>query len=100
MKAFEIKTYGDPNGLSQVDRASLSPGAGQVLVRIRAVSLNYRDLIVLRGQYDRNPQVGRIPCSDGAGEVLAVGAGVSRFKPGDRVVGCFFQAWLGGRFKA
>ena len=100
MKAFEIKTYGDPNGLSLVDRSSLSPGAGQVLVRIRAVSLNYRDLIVVRGQYDRNPQVGRIPCSDGAGEVVAVGAGISRFKPGDRVVGCFFQAWLGGRFKA
>jgi NADPH:quinone reductase-like Zn-dependent oxidoreductase len=100
MKAFEIKTYGDPNGLGLVDRSSLSPGAGQVLVRIRAVSLNYRDLVVVRGQYDRKPQVGRIPCSDGAGEVLAVGGGVSRFKPGDRVVGCFFQAWLGGRFKA
>jgi NADPH:quinone reductase-like Zn-dependent oxidoreductase len=100
MKAFEIKTYGDPNGLSLVDRSSLSPGAGQVLVRIRAVSLNYRDLVVVRGQYDRRPQVGRIPCSDGAGEVLAVGAGVSQFKPGDRVVGCFFQAWLGGRLKA
>jgi NADPH:quinone reductase-like Zn-dependent oxidoreductase len=100
MKAFEIKTYGDPNGLSLVDRSSVSPGAGQVLVRIRAVSLNYRDLVVVRGQYDRNPQVGRIPCSDGAGEVLAVGPGVSRFKPGDCVVGCFFQAWLSGRFKA
>lgn len=100
MKAFEIKTYGDPNGLSLVDRPSLNPAAGQVLVRIRAVSLNYRDLIVLRGEYDRKPQIGRIPCSDGAGEVVAVGAGVSQFKPGDPVAGCFFQAWIGGRFKA
>ena len=100
MKAFEIKTYGDPNGLSRVDRPSPSPAAGQVLVRIRAVSLNYRDLIVLRGEYDRKPQIGRIPCSDGTGEVLAVGAGVSQFKAGDRVSGCFFQAWTGSRFKA
>jgi NADPH:quinone reductase-like Zn-dependent oxidoreductase len=100
MKAFEIKTYGDPGGLSLVDRPNLSPAAGQVLVRIRAVSLNYRDLVVMRGEYDRKPQIGRIPCSDGAGEVMAVGAEVSQFKPGDRVAGCFFQAWTGGRFKA
>ena len=100
MKAFEIKTYGDPSGLSLADRSSPSPGPGQALVRIRAVSLNYRDLLVVRGQYDRNPQLGRIPCSDGAGEVVVIGAGVSQFKPGDRVVGCFFQAWIGGRFKA
>jgi NADPH:quinone reductase-like Zn-dependent oxidoreductase len=100
MKAFEIKAYGDPGELSLVDRPSRSPAAGQVLVRIRAVSLNYRDLVVVRGEYDRKPQIGRIPCSDGAGEVVAVGAGVSQFKPGDRVAGCFFQAWMGGRFKA
>jgi NADPH:quinone reductase-like Zn-dependent oxidoreductase len=100
MKAFEIKTYGDPGELSLVDRPNLSPAAGQVLVRIRAVSLNYRDLVVVRGEYDRKPQIGRIPCSDGAGEVVAVGAEVSQFKPGDRVAGCFFQAWMGGRFKA
>ena len=100
MKAFEIKAYGDPGGLSLVDRPNLSPATGQVLVRIRAVSLNYRDLLVVRGEYDRKPQIGRIPCSDGAGEVVAVGAEVSQFKPGDRVAGCFFQAWMGGRFKA
>ena len=100
MKAFEIKAYGDPGELRLVDRPEPTPSAGQVLVRIRAASLNYRDLIVLRGQYDRSPQLGRIPCSDGAGEVIAVGPGVSQFKPGDRVVGCFFQAWIGGRFKA
>lgn len=100
MKAFEIKTYGDASGLSLADRPSPTPGPGQVSVRVRAVSLNYRDLIVLQGQYDRSPQLGRIPCSDGAGEVVAIGAGVSQFKPGDRVVGCFFQAWTGGRFKA
>jgi NADPH:quinone reductase-like Zn-dependent oxidoreductase len=100
MKAFEIKTYGDPGELSLVDRPNLSPAAGQVLVGIRAVSLNYRDLVVARGEYDRKPQIGRIPCSDGAGEVVAVGAEVSQFKPGDRVAGCFFQTWMGGRFKA
>ena len=100
MKSFEIKAYGDPSGLALTDRPSPTPGPGQVLVRIRAVSLNYRDLVVVRGQYDRNPKLGRIPCSDGAGEVVAIGAGVSQFKPGDRVVGCYFQGWTGGRFKA
>jgi NADPH:quinone reductase-like Zn-dependent oxidoreductase len=100
MKAFEIKAYGDPGELRLADRPDPTPGPGQVLVRIRAVSLNYRDLVVLRGQYDRSPQLGRIPCSDGAGEVVAVGAGVSQFKPGERVVGCYFQSWIGGRFKA
>ena len=100
MKVFEIKAYGDPGELNLVDRSDPSPAAGQVLVKIRAVSLNYRDLVVLRGQYERSPQLGRIPCSDGAGEVVAVGPGVSQFKPGDRVVGCFFQAWIGGRFRA
>ena len=100
MKVYEIQTYGDASGLKLSERPDPTPGESQVLVRIRAVSLNYRDLIVLRGLYDRKPQLGRVPCSDGAGEVLAVGSKVSQFKPGDRVAGCFFQAWTGGRFKA
>ena len=75
-------------------------GAGQVLVRVRATSLNQRDLLVMRGQYgaggggDMN---GHVPLSDGAGEVISVGSGSRRFKVGDRVAGIFFMRWFDGR---
>jgi len=100
MKVYQIQRFGHPDGLEMIDQPDPQPGPGQVLVRIRAASLNYRDLTIMRGQYDRNPQVGRIPLSDGAGEVAAVGAGVSRFKPGDAVAGSFFQEWVSGRFQS
>jgi NADPH:quinone reductase-like Zn-dependent oxidoreductase len=72
--------------------------AGQVLVRVRAVSLNQRDLLVLRGQYGAGggDMHGHVPLSDGAGEVIAVGSGARRFKVGDRVAGIFFMRWLDG----
>ncbi len=72
---------------------------GQVLVRVRAVSLNQRDLLVLRGQYGAGgggDMSGHVPLSDGAGEVIAVGAGARRFKVGDRVAGIFFMRWIDG----
>jgi NADPH:quinone reductase-like Zn-dependent oxidoreductase len=99
MKTYEIQKFGGPEGLELVDRSPPLPGDYEVVVRIRAVSLNYRDLIVLRGQYDRKPQTGRVPLSDGAGEVISVGSGVTRFKIGDRVASCFFQGWSSGRFR-
>src|SRR5688572_10369367 len=83
--------------LKSVPRPTLA--SGQVLVRVRAASLNQRDLLVMRGQYgaggagDMN---GHVPLSDGAGEVLAVGAGARRFKVGDRVAGTFFMRWIDG----
>src|SRR5688500_15752106 len=78
------------------------PAAGdrQVLVRVRAVSLNQRDLLVLRGQYGAGgggDMHGRVPLSDGAGEVIAVGPGATRFKTGDRVAGIFFTRWIAGK---
>jgi NADPH:quinone reductase-like Zn-dependent oxidoreductase len=100
MKTYEIQKYGGPEGLELVDRSPPRPGDGEIVVRIRAASLNYRDLIVIRGQYERNPQTGRVPLSDGAGEVISVGSGVTRFKIGDRVAGCFCQGWPSGRFRA
>src|SRR6202011_4461546 len=100
MTCYEIQKYGGPEGLKLVDRPSPVPGDRDVLVRIRAASLNYRDLIVLRGQYDRTPVHGRVPLSDGAGEVVAVGSAVRKFKVGDRVAACFFQGWSAGAFKA
>ncbi len=69
------------------------PAEGEVLVRVRAVSLNHRDLYVLARPGSR----GRVPISDGAGEVIAVGQGVSRFDVGDRVAGTFFADWTGGQ---
>src|ERR1700688_3039978 len=100
MTCYEIQRYGGPEGLQLVDRPPPEPGDLDVVVRIRAVSLNYRDLLVLRGHYDRHSVPGRVPLSDGAGEVMAVGPLVTKFKVGDRVAGCFFQGWSAGRFKA
>lgn len=99
MKAYVIEQFGDAKGLKIIDREEPKIGARQVLVRMHAASLNYRDLVVLRGQYDRTPQPGRIPLSDGAGEVISVGSEVTRVRPGDRVAGCFFQGWISGRFR-
>jgi len=74
-------------------------GPGQVLVRVRAVSLNQRDLLVLRGQYGPGgaDMHGHVPLSDGAGEVIAVGTGAARFRVGDRVAGIFFTRWIEGK---
>ncbi|HUB14896.1 MAG TPA: NAD(P)-dependent alcohol dehydrogenase [Acetobacteraceae bacterium] len=73
------------------------PGPGQVLVRMRAASLNYRDLMVVSGRYARGaPLPDLVPLSDGAGEVAEIGAGVTRVKPGDRVAAIFMQTWIGG----
>ncbi len=74
-------------------------GPGQLLVRMRAFSLNYRDLMVATGRYGGRSPVGRIPLSDGAGEVVETGPGVSRFKPGDHVASCFFPSWIGGEIR-
>jgi len=76
------------------------PDARQVLVRIRAASLNRRDLLVRAGQYGGADVSGIIPLSDGAGEVADVGGEVTRFKTGDRVAAIFFQSWISGKADA
>jgi NADPH:quinone reductase-like Zn-dependent oxidoreductase len=86
-------------GIDHLERITLPdpvPQRGQVLVRVHAVSLNYRDLMVVQGRYNPKMRLPRIPCSDGAGEVVAVGEGVTRVKPGDRVAGIFMQNWIEG----
>jgi NADPH:quinone reductase-like Zn-dependent oxidoreductase len=72
------------------------PKPDEVLIRVRAVSLNYRDLLVTLGKYNPKQHMPLILCSDGAGEVEAVGEKVTEFKPGDRVAGTFFQDWVSG----
>src|ERR1700677_4897727 len=74
------------------------PGTGQVLVAIKAVSLNFRDLAVVTGRYPRNASQPTIIASDGCGEVIAVGDGVADLRTGDRVAGSFFQKWIAGPF--
>lgn len=93
-KAYVVQEPFGLDALMLVERSVPQPGAGQVLVRMRAVSLNYRDLLVIRGVW--RPPVPRIPASDGVGEVMAVGEGVTRVRTGDRVAGIFFPGWLDG----
>ena len=76
------------------------PGPRQVLVKVAACSLNFRDLAIVLGTYRMPVKPNLVPLSDGAGEVVDVGAGVNRVKAGDRVAGCFFQRWIGGPMAA
>lgn len=95
MRVWQIPSFGI-DSLAFVDRATPQPGPGEVLVKIHAVSLNYRDLMMVKGLYNPKLHLPRIPCSDGAGEVVAVGDGVTAWKPSDRVCGIFMQNWLDG----
>jgi NADPH:quinone reductase-like Zn-dependent oxidoreductase len=95
MKVYEIVSGTGIDALKLSDRPQPQPGAGQVLVQVRANSLNYRDLLVVEGAYG-SAQYPLIPMSDGAGDVVAVGEGVTRVKVGDRVAGIFFQNWISG----
>lgn len=97
MKAYEISAFGLDN-LQIVERPSPTPGPGQLLLRMKAWSLNYRDLLVLKGQYNPKLKLPFTPFSDGAGEVIATGDGVSAFRKGDRVMPIFMQAWLTGPY--
>jgi len=82
--------------LNMVDRSVPDPGPGEVLVQIKAVSLNFRDWLLICGIYYPRQTFPIVPCADAAGVVEAVGEGVTRFKPGDRVVNLFTEDWLSG----
>lgn len=96
MRAYEIVSADGVDALALTPRPSPQPGPGQVLVRLRASSINYRDLTTIEAPEPRGIRYPTIPNSDGAGEVLAVGEGVTRFAAGDRVATCFFQRWPDG----
>jgi len=95
MKSYEIRQFGLENlGVVECDRPQ--PGIREVLVKFHAASLNYRDLMFAKGIYNPKAKLPAIPFSDGAGEVAAVGEGVTRWKPGDRVAPSFMQGWIEG----
>lgn len=94
MKVAAVKKPGGLENLKIEEREKPKPGRGEVLVRVRASSLNYHDLMVVIGGIP-TPD-GRIPMSDGAGDVVELGEGASRFAVGDKVLGLFFPGWQSG----
>jgi NADPH:quinone reductase-like Zn-dependent oxidoreductase len=94
---YRLVRTGQAYRLEMRDAAVQLPAANEVLVRVRAASLNRRDVFVMKGLYPMAPRESLVPLSDGAGEVVAVGSGVKRFRVGDHVAAIFFQNWLSGR---
>ena len=95
MKGYQITKFGIANlAIADIDKPQL--GARDVLVRIRATSLNYRDLMMIEGTYNPKLRLPLVPFSDGAGEVVEIGTEVTRWKVGDRVCPTFFQGWIDG----
>ncbi len=97
MRAYQLPKGGAGiEALAKVERPDPKPAHRQVLVKVSACSLNFRDLGIVRGTYRMPVRDNVVPLSDGAGEVVELGAGVTRVKVGDKVAGCFFQRWPGG----
>src|SRR5215510_6695262 len=100
MKLYEFRETKGIDSLMPAEKEVPKVGPGQVLIRVHAVSLNYRDLLIAQGRYMRGLKLPLIPMSDGAGEVVETGGGVTRVKRGDRVAGIFMQNWLCGEVSA
>jgi NADPH:quinone reductase-like Zn-dependent oxidoreductase len=96
MKVYEIRDGFGLDALRLADRPEPQPGRGEVLVKVRAASLNYRDLLVVKGVYNPKMNLPRVPCSDAVGEVVACGSDTGRVKTGQRVAGLFMPKWLEG----
>ncbi|MCK1323595.1 NAD(P)-dependent alcohol dehydrogenase [Bradyrhizobium sp. 156] len=96
MQSYHLNAAGDPEGITLRESPDPVPGPGEILVRIHARSLNFRDGLILRGQYPVPAQAGVVPLSDGAGEVVSLGASVSRVAVGDRVSAAYFPRWAEG----
>jgi len=96
MKAIVINGGFGLENLQFVDRPEPTPGPNQVLLRMKAASLNFRDLLTVQGMYNPKQLLPLVPCSDGVGEVVGLGEGVSRLQEGDRVCPIFAQGWLAG----
>jgi NADPH:quinone reductase-like Zn-dependent oxidoreductase len=99
MRRYEIRNAGGLDGLVIADRPERPLGRGEVRVRIRAASLNYRDLMVAKGMFPGGLPENLVPLSDGAGEVVETGPDVTRVSVGDRVMPIFKQSWIGGEIE-
>ncbi len=97
MNAYEIQNAFGLDNLTLVERPDPRPGPGQVLLKMRAISLNYRDILMVAGHYNPKQPLPLIPCSDGVGVVTEVGDGVADLAVGDRVATLFAQDWHSGR---
>lgn len=97
MRAWRFDALSSLSDLSVHSEPMPAPQRGEVLVKVRAVSLNYRDIAPTLGRYVWPAESGLIPCSDAAGEIVSVGEDVTVFRPGDRIVSSFHARWLGGR---
>jgi NADPH:quinone reductase-like Zn-dependent oxidoreductase len=97
MKVIELRNTFGIDSLVHFDRPEPKPGSGQVLVKMKAFSLNYRDLLMVKGIYNPKLRFPFTPLSDGAGEIVAVGEGVTRVRPGMRVASTFMQKWVSGQ---
>lgn len=89
MRAYRFDSHGGLDGLRLHDEPVPAPQRGEVLLRVKAVSLNYRDIAIPLGRYVREAKTGLVPCSDAVAEVVEIGEGVADYRPGDRVVGTF-----------
>jgi NADPH:quinone reductase-like Zn-dependent oxidoreductase len=96
MKVFQIQDEFGLDSLKRAERPEPRPGRGQVVLKMKAASLNYRDLMTLKGVYNPKQPLPLVPLSDGVGEVVEVGEGVTRVKSGDRVCPIFAQKWFSG----
>jgi NADPH:quinone reductase-like Zn-dependent oxidoreductase len=100
MRAYQLEELGRPDGIVLRTRPDPQPGARDIVVRLHASSINRRDLMILAKTYPLPSKPNIVPLSDGAGEVVAIGSAVSRFKIGDRVTGSYFPKWRTGRLPA
>ena len=100
MRQYQLDERDGLDRLKLVEKPDPAPGENDILIRMRAGSLNYRDMVMSRGAYGSAAPAGLVPLSDGAGEVVAVGSGVTRFKAGDRVCPIFFPHWIDGEADA
>jgi len=94
-RIVQINSWGT-GGLSIAERETPVPAPRQVIVRMRAVSLNFRDLLVVEGRYDPKMRLPLTPVSDGVGEIIAVGPHVKRFQIGERVMPTHVPGWVAG----
>ncbi|MCZ4279377.1 NAD(P)-dependent alcohol dehydrogenase [Kiloniella laminariae] len=98
MKAWKVIPNTEKLDLQQQEISIGNPGPGEVRLRMHATSLNYRDLLVANGSTPQTKEGGLIPLSDGAGQIIAIGEGVTDFTPGDRVANMFWRDWQSGAF--